>query len=386
MFSDYTTVLLLWVKATGTSTRHDKTQGQPPPPPQRWTTTSMLPLRHQSSVERRLNRHASTVLIGGVFLTLGGLLFLSLCGMPCDDTTYALHADDHALSRSKAFWEKHPFAPSRDLKCFLVILVLSGAGNHHQRNTIRETWLSDAPADLVLTKFVIGTQSLSEAVKQNIEREQFSHNDLLLLNGLTESYRNLTSKLLYSLQWVDHTVDYKFLLKVDDDSYARVDQVVKELGLKPPERLYWGFFDGRAHVKKSGKWAEKDWSLCDRYLPYALGGGYVLSNDLVHYVSSNSKYLQEYLSEDVSLGAWLAPLSVQRIHDERFDTEYVSRGCRNSYLITHKQDAMAMQRLHGNLHRLGVLCSKEEVRRESYSYNWSALPSQCCQRNPRIVQ
>lgn len=346
----------------------------------------MLPFRHQINIERRLNRHASTVLIGGLFLTLCGLLFLTLCSMPCEDKTYAIHTDEHAISRSKAFWEKHPFAPSRELKCFLVILVISGANNHHQRNTIRETWMSDAPANLVLTKFVIGTNNLAEEVKKNIEREQFSHNDLLLLNGLTESYKNLTTKLMYSLQWVDQTVDYKFLLKVDDDSFVRVDQLLKEIPLKPPERLYWGFFDGRAHVKKAGKWAEKDWFLCDRYLPYALGGGYVLSNDLVHYVSTNSKYLQEYLSEDVSLGAWLAPLRIERIHDERFDTEFVSRGCRNSYLITHKQDAMAMQGLHSNLHKFGQLCSKEFMRRESYKYNWTILPSQCCARNNRILQ
>ena len=41
--------------------------------------------------------------------------------------------------------------------------------------------------------------------------------------------------------------------------------------------LYWGFFDGRAPVMKKGKWAEKDYKLCDKYIPYALGGGYVLS-------------------------------------------------------------------------------------------------------------
>ncbi len=45
--------------------------------------------------------------------------------------------------------------------------------------------------------------------------------------------------------------------------------------------LYWGFFDGRAPVQKSGKWAESNYVLCDTYVPYALGGGYVLSHDLV---------------------------------------------------------------------------------------------------------
>ncbi|KAK7485792.1 hypothetical protein BaRGS_00022973 [Batillaria attramentaria] len=344
----------------------------------------MLPLRHQSSVERRLNRHATTVLLGGLFLTLCGLLFLSMCNMPCEDKTYGLLKGDMAKSRSKAFWQQHFLAPSRDLKANLIVMVISGPKNQHQRDTIRETWLSGAP-NSVLVKFVIGTKNLSPEVKDSVDREQFLHSDLLLLDDIEESYHSLTNKLMMGLQWADQTVDYKYLLKVDDDSFVRLDELLKELKQKPRERLYWGFFNGRAHVKKAGKWAEKDWFLCDRYLPYALGGGYVLSSDLVHYVSSNSQYLQHFNSEDVSLGAWLGPLQIERVHDERFDTEFVSRGCRNSYLITHKQDAMAMQKLHKNLKTLGLLCKTEELKRESYNYDWSVLPSKCCPRNDKIL-
>ena len=34
--------------------------------------------------------------------------------------------------------------------------------------------------------------------------------------------------------------------------------------LSKNEGLYWGFFDGRAPVQKTGKWAEMDYILCDR--------------------------------------------------------------------------------------------------------------------------
>lgn len=37
-------------------------------------------------------------------------------------------------------------------------------------------------------------------------------------------------------------------------------------------RLYWGFLDGRARPRRKGQWAEKDWVLCDRYLPYQVSG------------------------------------------------------------------------------------------------------------------
>lgn len=39
----------------------------------------------------------------------------------------------------------------------------------------------------------------------------------------------------------------------------------------------------------------------------------------------------------MSIGAWLAGLSVHYVHDPRFDTEFHSRGCNNQYIITHKQ-------------------------------------------------
>jgi galactosylxylosylprotein 3-beta-galactosyltransferase len=42
-------------------------------------------------------------------------------------------------------------------------------------------------------------------------------------------------------------------------------------------------------------------------------------------------------SEDISVGAWLSPIQVNRVHSIRFDTEAKSRGCNNDYIVTHKQ-------------------------------------------------
>ena len=41
----------------------------------------------------------------------------------------------------------------------------------------------------------------------------------------------------------------------------------------------------------------QDWFLCDKYLPYAQGGGYVISHDLVKFVVVNVDRLQFYNSE-----------------------------------------------------------------------------------------
>ena len=151
--------------------------------------------------------------------------------------------------------------------------------------------------------------------------------------------------------------------------------------------LYWGFFDGRARVKRSGRWAEPSWTLCDRYLPHARGGGYVLSAAVVSFVARNARALRRFTSEDVSVGAWTAPLDLERRHDPRFDTEHASRGCHDAYTVTHKRDPAALRTLYRNLLDTGRLCGRDGQfrRRLSYVYDWSVPPSLCCVRNDSSI-
>ena len=106
--------------------------------------------------------------------------------------------------------------------------------------------------------------------------------------------------------------------------------------------------------------------------------------------------LNTYKSEDASVGTWLAPLEIERYykdssllstpyflsrhHDIRFDTQWVSRGCLNDYLVTHKQSARDMiqkqQRLDGNM----TLCQEEKVLIRPWIYDWSKKPEECCKQ------
>lgn len=87
-----------------------------------------------------------------------------------------------------------------------------------------------------------------------------------------------------------------------------------------------------------------------------------------------------YKSEDVAVGAWLGGLDIKYLHDPRFDTEYLSRGCNNEYIITHKQNKEMLQKLYNNLLKTGKLCEKEYKTRLSYIYDFSVDPSLCCVR------
>ncbi|MEE6485028.1 hypothetical protein FKM82_014135 [Ascaphus truei] len=282
-----------------------------------------------------------------------------------------------------------PPPPDKSASAFLAVLIASGPKYTERRSIIRSTWLSAARGEEggggeLWCRFVIGTAGLGGEEAASLETEQRRHGDLLLLPDLRDSYDNLTTKLLHMYAWLDRHVDYKFVLKADDDTFARLDVLLEELKAKEPRRLYWGFFSGRGRVKSAGKWKESTWVLCDYYLPYALGGGYVLSWDLVRYLSLSRDYLAQWQSEDVSLGAWLAPVEVKRVHDPRFDTEYKSRGCNNKYVVTHKQSIEDMLEKHQTLAKEGKLCKEEVKLRLSYIYEWGVPPSQCCQRKDGI--
>lgn len=189
--------------------------------------------------------------------------------------------------------------------CYVFVLILTAPNSRERRDAIRTTWLKlpFPKGSNFVHKFAVGSYELrkEQAVKLADEQEKFG--DLLFLTDLKDSYQNLTLKVLKSFTWIKHNVDAKFILKVDDDSFVRLGNLVSDLELKEKYgRIYWGFFRGDANVKTAGPWKEPNWILCDKYLPYANGGGYILSQDLVHYISNQQIMLQLFNSEDVSVG------------------------------------------------------------------------------------
>ena len=268
----------------------------------------------------------------------------------------------------------------------LFVAILSQYEGYNSRVSIRKTWMEmhnqDSENSLILFKFVIGTMNLSAAAIQNLIVEEDANHDLLLLPHLIDSYNNLTRKVLYTLVWADENVSFSYLLKCDTDSFVFLNRLTQELSKRTSTKdFYWGYFVGFNNPIKGGRWPEYKWFLCDHYLPYAVGGGYVISSNLVHRLAVNSDGLQLYVCEDVSVGVWLSPFNIERKHDVRFDTGHKSRGCSNQYLISHKQSPEDMYRLYSNLLKTGKLCESEISVYKSYVYDWHTQPTKCCTRS-----
>lgn len=237
--------------------------------------------------------------------------------------------------------------------------------------------------------FVLGTLGLQNTT--GIVDEQAKYNDLLLLDDHEDTYTELTVKLVKSLKELEgKKISYKYLLKCDDDTYTKLDfmaEALNQYDLKLEKlkqkgetlknlQLYWGYFDGRAPIRRSGKYEEKDFNLCGQYLPYAVGGGYVLSKDLVTYIATHSDTLSQYRSEDISVGTWLSPMrNVHRWHDVRFDSWYTPRDCKHRQFVLHKRSVKDMKEIFN-----GNPCHAEQRKQKLYEYfyNWNGFPSQCC--------
>lgn len=174
----------------------------------------------------------------------------------------------------------------------LLILITSSVQHSSKRRAIRNSWLK-LYSPLSKHFFVVGGEN-SVDEEASLLAESSEYGDILILPSTNDDYSALTQKVLRAFVHLSSTWTFEFLLKCDDDSFVRVPDVVHELSTRfaKTKNLYWGFFNGNARVKRNGRWKETKWILCDRYLPYALGGGYVLSSSMIHFIARNHRDLK----------------------------------------------------------------------------------------------
>ncbi len=179
---------------------------------------------------------------------------------------------------------------------FLAVVVTSAGQNFEKRDAIRKSWLKLSTPN---TKhvFVVGKKDARYS-ENDLLLEIEKYHDVLLLPDTSDQYGSLTVKVLRTFLHLNTFWKFRFVLKCDDDSFVRLPDIVSELESRfsKVKNLYWGFFSGNANVKRKGRWKETKWILCDRYLPYALGGGYVLSASLVQFIAQNHEFLKYVFS------------------------------------------------------------------------------------------
>lgn len=247
----------------------------------------------------------------------------------------------------------------------VLVTVHSAINQSERRNAIRSTWLSESMINIpdisVQYWFIIGAKNVRQSDNELIKLEQNKFHDLLILHNVDNGYHDLPYRTLHSLTYLSTHYHYTYLLKTDDDMFINTPTVLQELKtIRPDTRLYWGRFACQNPPMEDGRWKEGRWHWCDVYYPYAYGGMYVLTHDVVTLITDNARLLQLYSCEDVSLGTWLGSYNLHRINDVRIFVEHDLR-CSRGFIAIHipsRHVPKVIHQIYESLKRKGVVCTK----------------------------
>jgi hypothetical protein len=113
--------------------------------------------------------------------------------------------------------------------------------------------------------------------------------------GVEDVYRNNILKLMQVLTSMDGITEYDYIVKLDDDVYVDEASLFSTLLTSPRRRHYRGLFFTMNPIRDP---SHKN-HVTERCMPlpmlppFAYGAGYILSRDLVEYISSNAELLME---------------------------------------------------------------------------------------------
>lgn len=198
-----------------------------------------------------------------------------------------------------------------DGKGFRVFVgVLSSAKNADRRNAIRQTWGGDSRLHRVM--FFV-SRPRDERLFDAVRREAAEKDDLVVLGHVWESYDNITYQTFEVCRaaYVDGHATH--VMKVDDDSYLRVTNLLGELAAMPKLQAFLGFIEnpgGGPHRNKDSQWyvGWDEWA-SDRYPPWAHGTGYVITYDVSKQIATGVPYKllpdRLFKLEDISMGSWV---------------------------------------------------------------------------------
>lgn len=232
-------------------------------------------------------------------------------------------------------------APGR--KSDLLILVRSLFKDSSLRDVVRKTWMEGVSSSVEIL-FVVPARGMASNDLESLKQESITYQDVVVF--LDSPTVPESEALLLELVWSSLNRNFSYLMKTRDSMYVRVDVLMRDVVQKLQDtksNAYLGYFQGKEtpRNKKSTKHTEQEWFLCDYFVRFAHSGGYILSEELVHRLSSVATVLFPYNNEDVALGTWLSPYNdVNWTHSIYFDTELgKSRGCRNDLIVfpsTHR--------------------------------------------------
>jgi hypothetical protein len=127
----------------------------------------------------------------------------------------------------------------------LFVAIISAPDHFDQRKIIRRTWLhhlqSQSNSSVILTGhgFILGLKN-DLNIQKRIKAESKRFGDIIQID-MVDDYFNLTLKDVGLLNWLKRHCRVDFVLKVDDDVYVNVQNLVSAMKpLNPSEKSLYG--------------------------------------------------------------------------------------------------------------------------------------------------
>ncbi|XVE51666.1 hypothetical protein DITRI_Ditri02bG0059800 [Diplodiscus trichospermus] len=254
-------------------------------------------------------------------------------------------------------WKAYPL-PRRSLKLFIG--VLSATNHFAERMAVRKTWMqSSAIKSLnVVVRFFVALNPRKE-VNAVLKKEADYFGDIVILPFM-DRYELVVLKTIAICEFGVQNVSAAYIMKCDDDTFVRVDTVLKEIDGIPPKRsLYMGNLNLLHRPLRNGKWAVtyEDWPE-EVYPPYANGPGYIISSDIAKFIVSQhvNRKLRLFKMEDVSMGMWVEQFNSSTTVQYSHNWKFCQYGCMVDYYTAHYQSPRQMICLWDKLSRGRAHC------------------------------
>ncbi|XP_061175686.1 beta-1,3-galactosyltransferase 5-like [Saccostrea echinata] len=272
--------------------------------------------------------------------------------------------------------------PRCESKLVILILICSSVQNFHQRNAIRNSWCKTNSNNKYSWHCVFLVGQAEESGKyleltQKLEKEKDKYRDILQ-GSYTDTYRNLTYKVMHGLTWATAHCHSKFVLKTDDDCFVNT-QLLYDLVLHHQDisSLYIGKVTNDLEKRKVIRNVENRWHVSefdysrDYYPPYASGAGYLMSWDTVEKFVSISPYIKPIPIEDAYVGILAEAKNIIPSNSGRF--VLMSNGwtlCNYAYLVViHGVNYQDQEGLTHRSVQATEKCLEGQSRGEMYTWN-----------------
>ncbi|EEF31313.1 transferase, transferring glycosyl groups, putative [Ricinus communis] len=254
-------------------------------------------------------------------------------------------------------WKAHPL-PKIPIRLFIGIL---SATNHFaERMAVRKTWMqsSSIKSSSVVVRFFVALSPRKE-VNAVLKKEAAYFGDIVILPFM-DRYELVVLKTIAICEFGVQNVSAAYIMKCDDDTFVRVETVLKEIdGISSKKSLYMGNLNLLHRPLRSGKWAVtfEEWPEAV-YPPYANGPGYVISYDIAKFIVAQhgNRSLRLFKMEDVSMGMWVEQFNSSRTVQYSHNWKFCQYGCMENYYTAHYQSPRQMICLWDKLSRGRAQC------------------------------